>query len=259
MKPGLVWLVILALMFIAMDAPAESHDGTFSKEDAGEQFVRAMNAYRDGKYRQAEENFEALIGHGFESGPLYYNLGNSKLRAGKLGEAIASYLRAERFLPRDGDLAANLKFARESAKDDLATFEPSVLETIFFWHRGLSMAELAASVLLLNGIFWLVWLVRIYLRKSEWLRWMHRTLLLALIGLGSSFGMRMLSPVERAVVLPVEVTVHASTQEKSTVLFKLHEGAEVQVVDRASDWIRISLPDQKQGWVAARHVMVVSL
>ncbi|MBT6180136.1 MAG: SH3 domain-containing protein [Deltaproteobacteria bacterium] len=89
--------------------------------------------------------------------------------------------------------------------------------------------------------------------------WLQRTSLLAVLAIGVSFGVRSFIPVQRAIVLPAEVSIRASTQEKSTVLFKLHEGAELRVIDQEQDWVRVSLPDDKQGWVASRHVMLVTL
>lgn len=240
-------------------SPNVSLAESISKDDASERFLKATGLYENGQYQEASEGFEALIGFGFKSGDIYYNLGNAKLRSGKLGEAIGAYLQAQRYLPRDGDLAANLKYARQSAKDDLPEWKPATLETVFFWHRGLSPYELGMGLIIFNGLLWATGLVRIYRRQTEWLIWLQRTSLIAMIALGASFGLRSLTPDQRAVVLPAEISVHASTQEKSTVLFKLHEGAELKVTDQTSDWVRVSLPDEKQGWVAARHVMVVTL
>ncbi len=250
---------IFALVFSCTSLAMAETPETISRDDASERFLKAANLYEEGKYQQASEGFEALLGYGFESGDVYYNLGNAKLRSGKLGESIGAYLNAQRYLPRDGDLAANLKFARQSAKDDLPEWKPSTIETLFFWHRGLSPYELGAGLIIFNGLFWLTWMLRLFRRETEWLIWLQRTSFLGLLALGSSFGVRSMAPEQRAVVLPAEISVHASTQEKSTVLFKLHEGAELSVTDSTGDWVRVSLPDEKQGWVAARYVMVVSL
>jgi tetratricopeptide (TPR) repeat protein len=249
----------LAILLVALSGLASANTKILSQDDATGRYLEAAALYEEGQYQAATEGFESLLGFGYESGDLYYNLGNAKLRSGKLGEAIGSYLQAKRYLPRDGDLAANLKFARQSAKDDLPEWKTSVFETVFFWHRGLSPEELGIGLLLLNAIFWLTWLLRLYRRETEWLIWLQRTSLLAVLALGVSFGIRNLTPDQRAVVLPTEVSIRASTQEKSTVLFKLHEGAELNVIDQEQDWVRVSLPDKKQGWVAARHVMVVTI
>lgn len=251
--------LFLTIVLMPLTGYAETSGQILSKDDASARFLKAATFYEEGKYQNASQEFEALIAYGFESGDIHYNLGNSKLRTGKLGEAIGSYLQAKRYLPRDGDLRANLKFARQSAKDDLPEWKPAILETVFFWHRGLSPEELGLGLLIFNAAFWLTWLLRLYRRQTEWLSWLQRSCLLALIALGTSFMLRTVVPEKRAVVLPPEVSIHASTQEKSTVLFKLHEGAELSVVDQNKDWVRVSLPDNKQGWVEARHVLVVSL
>ncbi|MBT6488591.1 MAG: SH3 domain-containing protein [Deltaproteobacteria bacterium] len=248
---------VLAVMALSGQAGAET--AALSQDDATGRYLEAATLYEKGKYQEATEGFESLIGFGYESGDLYYNLGNARLRSGRLGEAIGSYLQAQRHLPRDGDLAANLKFARQSAKDDLPEWKTTIFETLFFWHRGLSPSELGNGLIILNGIFWVSCLIRLYRRQAEWLMWLQRTSLLAVLAIGVSFGVRSFIPVQRAIVLPAEVSIRASTQEKSTVLFKLHEGAELRVIDQEQDWVRVSLPDDKQGWVASRHVMLVTL
>src|SRR4030095_9977885 len=47
---------------------------------------------------------------------LWFNLGNACFKSGQIGRAIVAYRRAENSTPRDPDVRANLKFARNQVK-----------------------------------------------------------------------------------------------------------------------------------------------
>ena len=62
-----------------------------------------------------------------------------------------------------------------------------------------------------------------------------------------------------AVVIPQEIDVRSGTNVKDVVLFKLHAGTEVRVVDRREGSVRIALPEQgRGGWIEAQHAEVVT-
>jgi len=265
------WVIALGLTAAGQEAPAEPPATPATAEAAetaappqdlvpGEAFVNANAAYEAGDYPQAITLYEQLLEGGFENGHAHYNLGNAYLRHGELGHAIASYRRSQGFLPRDEDVRANLAFARKSAKDALAAPEPSAVErTLFFWHYGLSRAELGTLVVVLNALLWLVLMLRIYRRASETLRWTSIVLLLVLLITGGSLAIRHLKPQQVAVVVPQEVDVRSGTTDTALVLFKLHAGTEVRVVDRREGALRIALPEAgRGGWIDAQHAEVVS-
>lgn len=268
---AVLWVFALGLPAVAQEAPPEPPAAPAAPEKgeapappgdlvAGEAFVNANAAYESGDFPQAIRLYERLIESGFENGHAHYNLGNAYLRNGELGRAIASYRRSLTFLPRDQDVRANLTFARKSAKDALAAPEPSAVErTLFFWHYGLSRAELGTLVVVLNALLWAVLILRIYRRASETLRWTFIVLLLLLLITGGSLAIRHFKPQQVAVVVPQEVDVRSGTTDTALVLFKLHAGTEVRVVDRREEALRIALPEAgRGGWIDAVHAEVVS-
>ncbi len=225
----------------------------------GEAFVNANAAYETGRFPEAIVLYQRPQNSGFENGHLYYNLGNAYLRNGELGHAVASYRRSLSFMPRDQDARANLHFARKSAKDAIAPPEPgAVARTLFFWHYSLSRSELATLIVVLNLILWAVLILRIYRRGSETLRWVVIGLLLVLSTTGTSLAVRHLRPQQVAVIVPQEVRVRSGTNVTALVLFKLHAGTEVRVVDRREQALRIALPEAgRGGWIEAEHAEVV--
>ena len=225
----------------------------------GEVFFNANSAYEAGQFDQAIDLYQQILADGHDNGHVHYNLGNAFLRNGELGQAIASYRRSLSFQPRGQDIQANLEFARKSRKDAIEPPTPGAAQkTLFFWHYALSRAELGVLVVVLNALFWSVLILRIFRLGSEALRWITMILLILLLITGGSLAIRHLRPQQVAVIVPQEVDVRSGTNRADLVLFKLHAGTEVRVVDRRDDTLRIALPDEgRGGWIEARHAELV--
>lgn len=228
-------------------------------DDPAELLVEANHAYDESRYAEAVVMYETLIRSGADSGLLYYNLGNAYLRSNRVGRAIAAFRVAQSRRPRDQDINANLAFSRKLTKDAIAPAEtPTVLRTLFFWHFSFSRRELVIILLVTNLLFWGALALLHRRRDSELLRWATIGLLLVLLCVGISTGLRTVWPQRIAVTQLHELDVHSGTSTDTVVRFKLHEGTEARVVDVEGDWVRIALPDGEQGWVARDGVAVLS-
>ncbi|HPM43008.1 MAG TPA: hypothetical protein PLV52_04190, partial [Candidatus Omnitrophota bacterium] len=97
-------LILLAYGSVSADETAESL------------FNVAYDHYLAGDYEKAISEFISIIDSGLTSGNILYNIGNSYLKANKLGYAILSYERARLFIPRDSDLLSNYRYARTLIK-----------------------------------------------------------------------------------------------------------------------------------------------
>jgi tetratricopeptide (TPR) repeat protein len=228
--------------------------------EPSELLVRANAAYDDGRYQDAAALYQEILAGDVDNGYIHYNLGNALLRAGRLGQAIAAYRRAQSLLPRDSEVHANLEFARSATKDAIEPHEPSaVLRTLFFWYFSLSQRELLFLLCLVNALFWGALLVRLFARQSEILRWILALLLVVLLITGGSTALRLLAPSRIAIIGNYEVDVRSGISKDTVVRFKLHEGTEVRALDEQEGWVRIALPDGKQGWVEREQLLIVTL
>lgn len=225
-----------------------------------EVWIEARQDYEEGRYGDAAALYGSLIESGLDGGWVQYNLGNSLLRVGEVGRAIAAYRAAASDLPRNGDVRANLTFARQSARDALEPPKPPVvLETLLFWHFALSRLELLRWFLVANGLLWSLLALRLFYRRTEVLGWIVAAVLIVSVATGGSLAVRYLMPMRIAVVTASEIDAHTGTSDDSVVRFKLHAGSEVRVVERRGDWLRIRLPDGQQAWIDSRYATVVTL
>ena len=75
-------------------------------------FAKANKHFESGDFKAASELYESIYKQGVSDKSVFYNLGNSMLKMGHLGEAIYYYRKALRIDPRDADVLTNLNIAR---------------------------------------------------------------------------------------------------------------------------------------------------
>lgn len=244
-------LAVFALFLSGMTLPAALKTPTWAWEET---FFKANQAYKEGRFQEAAEGYEALIRSGHGGGHLRYNLGNAYFRLGELGRAILLYERARLKIPRDPDLNFNLRYALDQTQDALVESQGPV-EMTFFWLDALTQGELFLGFAVLNGLFWGIGLLRLF-RRAEWSYYAWILLLVLWLVCGASLGLKWhrTSTDHRAVVLEKEVDVLAGPAAGDTVLFRLHEGALVRLERFEDGWALIRLADSKRGWVAAGDV-----
>ena len=208
--------------------------------------------FEAGRYLEAASCFESLLDQGNVNGHLLYDLGNAWYRAGEMGEAIVAWRRARLFLPRDGDVKANLDAARDRTKDDL---EPPDLRAGLARPLLAPFDALAASELLLLGsIAWamlfIVLAIRLRRPFAGWLALVATLAVLAIAGLGGSLARSYsVSRHPVAVVTTEEVTLRSGRDILSTDLARLHEGAEARVVEESDGWVQVTLSTGLRGWL----------
>lgn len=236
------------------------HSRGTEPDDLHALLFRANQAYLEDRYEEAAALYEKIVEMPHLNGHVFYNLGNTYVRLGEIGRAILNYRKARLLLPRDGDLEANLQYARSLTKDRIEGAAPSLWNTLAFWHFGMNLRELLVTFLFFHALFWASALVNLY-RNSEWAKWgLWLSLLLSLLlGVSTALKARETFRNTGGVVLAEEAPVRAGFSRNDTTLFVLHEGAEFTILDRKEGWWKITLEDGKKGWVTSESVGRVAL
>ena len=228
------------------------------------QVAEANRLYEAGQFVEAAAAYQALADAGVEDGTLYYNLGNAYFKAGDLGRAILNYRRAQRLLPRDPDVAANLELARAQTVDRLEADKrhPSDGGTLVDFVRRVlvewtTLDEAAAITL---GL-WVV-LCALIVTAILWPRGRQGltygiAVVAVLLAVGIlSVGVRVSEARSKApaVVVAASVEVRSGPGEDYLTEFSLHAGAEIRVLEQRNGWVRIALPGDLQGWMPGEAV-----
>ena len=229
--------------------------GISSADEAAQRFEQANQLYLQAKYPDAVAQYEKIVQSGFESGELYFNLGNAYYKSGNIQKAILNYERARQLLPRDEDVQFNLQLANLQVVDKI-----DAVPRLFVYRWVDSMLALFS----LSTMGWIIYsffiltltafacflYARTYTQKrlSMFAGLVFSTaLILTMIGYGVQSYKE--SNTEFAIVMSDVANIKAAPDSKGNDLFVLHKGLRVQVLDSVNHWRKIRLADGKVGWI----------
>jgi tetratricopeptide (TPR) repeat protein len=249
-------LVVGIAVVTVFAAPLRAADPSVA--DAVEaSFFAGNHAYADGRYGDAVASYEQALAAGEASGALYFNLGNALFKRGDVPAALASYLRAQRLLPRDPDVAANLSFARESL--ELAGDDPPYWQRAFF---AIAYRTTEAELALAAAALW--WLLcgagAVALaapRLREPLRWplCIGAALLVVVAANLVYRHQALELRGEAVVTAANgAAVRFEPRDDGTEHFEAPPGTRLTVSEQRDGWAQVSRRDGRRGWVKSNAI-----
>jgi tetratricopeptide (TPR) repeat protein len=226
----------------------------FSKAQA-DLVLKGNKAYSAGSFSIAAEQYKKVVGEGYESPVLFYNIGNACFKQNDFASAILWYERAKRLDPGNEDINFNLNVANTKISDKI---EP--LPELFYkrWFDAFVQVfstdawAILCVVMFFAALLCLVVYVAsrvLILRKLGF--WCGSGLFaMSLIALFMAWnGYRFSTSGSEAIVFSPTITVKSSPDEKSTDLFVLHEGTKVRLLDTIGDWFEIRIASGSVGWL----------
>ena len=246
-----------ALEVVAVDILASVRSGIPGPAVTQVEFYQEGNRlYQEGDFEEALASYLRLVEAGFESGEVYYNIGNTYFKLADLARSILYYERARRLLPGDADVQANLDLARSLTVDEIEPLPrfwlfSAVEGWVELLPRTLLIAVVAASYLVGTGVV----LLLILKRGVQAMVWGRRIafasgIVFLLFGLNLTVREFKLGRAQEAVVIEPQVDVMSAPLEDETLtVFTVHEGTKVRI-DRLSEaWAEVALEDGRVGWV----------
>lgn len=249
---GLAMMMVLALgpARVAAKEPVPTPDHPF------QMVTEANNHYLEGNFSKAIMGYDAVLDAGYESGPLYYNLGNAYFQLGQKGRAVSYYYKALRFIPGDGDLRANLQLALA----DLDQPAPNIWQQ--YWPRLVYCLSFNQWTILTSVCFFLVLaglggrvLAGLSLTQSSkgWDRWSltlwRITGVLMVLGLGMTIISGRVQSVPQGVVVQPVVDAGFEPHPAAAVSMALTEGSRIYILEQNGEWSLVRQSGGRQGWV----------
>ncbi len=218
-------------------------------------FDEANHLYLEQKYDAAIIKYDSIISNGYESGELYFNLGNAYYKLGKIQYAILNYERAKKILPNDEDVQFNLQLANVQVQDKVDVV-PELF--VYRWMDSLLtlfspktlICMMYALFLIALGAFSYFIFAKYYVRRrySLWIG-LVSTILLVLGIANILIQSHREENVKYAIVMTDVANIKAAPDSKGNDLFVIHRGLKVQVLDDVNNWRKIRLADGKIGWI----------
>ncbi len=215
-----------------------------------DEFRAANQLYDAGKFAEAVGIYEKIEP---KTAYVYYNLGNTWFRQDKLGLAVLNYERARRLAPRDPDILANLKFARQRLGVEEVNTPPQAgkrfLRSAIGSHTSTEWGLCELTTLWLSVLAVGAW---IYLPRMR-----AGLLVMAVAGFTgfavSTFALSYQAindhTAPEAIVVVTAAEARFAPMPDSTIHFRLVEGTDVEVREDRGQWLFVERADGQQGWV----------
>ena len=251
----LTFMLMLALPFAAQAQPADYVDSLWNQ---------ANQAYVEGRWSDAVQDYEHISGMGLESAALYCNTGDAYFKDGNIPMAILYYERALKLDPSYEDARFNLDLLNSTIQDRIDTVPEFILKV---WARDICyiMDSNSWAVCFLVLVALTLALLLVFLlaptaagRRAGFFTGIV-TLILALSSLSFSLWQkRDYMNADAAIVMrPVTSVKSSPSAEASKDLFILHEGTKVRILDTVGSWNNISLADGRQGWLPSDDLAII--
>lgn len=248
---ALKFLLLTAFISISFQVNAAENSNAY------ESFVKGNTSYNQQKYDDALKNYKDAENSGIKNSNLFYNMGNTHFKLNNLGMAKVYYLKAQKYDHTNNDIKQNLSLINEKIVEKS---EPSIREKIlskaFFWNSFLNIKEMTIFFLIIWSVFWIMVILK--KRKNPALRnALNIYAIFALIFALSYFDYLYKFTAKEAVVTVQEAEVKTGIDSSSITVFKIHEGAEVKIIQSLDDWSKIELDADKKGWIKNSSINII--
>ena len=211
------------------------------------------------KYDYALDAYLAIL-EKVENPDLYYNIGNTYYRQGNLGQAIWAYEKGIQLSPLHKDLKYNLDFVNARVKDRI-----EVPKGILFieMYRTIKRNVKLNDLLLWGGIMMLLAsfatffkifniLDNIFAYRMTVILFIF-SLLLHMIALDKYWE---ISDKNEGIIISSIVNVRSAPIDRDEkIIFRIHEGLKVDIVQSQPGWFEIILLDGKKGWIEHQSLL----
>jgi tetratricopeptide (TPR) repeat protein len=230
---------------------------------SNEILVKAESSYDAKKYTEAINIYQKFVNDGYQSLPLFYNLGNAYYKNNQLGNAIYYYELARKINPNDEDVRINLGIASAKTIDKIDAkenfFISAVKTNVLSSFSTRTWAVFSIITLLMACVLFFVFV-------HSWVSFIKRVSFLLscvlLVGFIVSYflGVSALKAKHAnsfAIVITPEIKIMNEPTVNGKSKFALHEGTKVKLVEKNADWALIKLDNGNEGWVKLSEIGVI--
>ena len=218
-------------------------------------FENANSAYNAGQFEKAVMHYKEILESGQQSAELYFNLANSYYRLNQVGESIFYFEKAKQLQPTDEDINVNIAFAQNMAIDAVEVLPKSQFTLLkektieLFSQEGWAYMIVFMAWLLV--LFWglYLWNKAPVIKRTFFVS----TSVLGLLLISSLFIAVVKSSITDdttyGILFNEKIEVWAEPNSRAEVLFLLHEGTKVQMLDQLQEWQKIRIANGSEGWI----------
>ncbi len=230
------------------------HVSSMTVMEADSLVAQGTRAYAAGDHATALARFDSAL-TAYSSPALLYNIANCHYKLGDIPHAVLYYERAARLSPGDPDIRTNLEIARQSVVDRVNELPGFSLGST--WGRirgGRDGDQWARRSLWICLAFFVVLAIAVVVRQRILRRglFVGSALLFCATLLAVAFAAARhheLTDTSEAIIMSAKVDVRSEPKGSGTVLFVLHKGTKVTVLQQQQGWSEVQLANGNVDWM----------
>ena len=207
-------------------------------------------------FRRVAAMYQGLIDRGIESGPIFYNQGNAWCRVGETAQAISSYRRAQRYMPGNPYLLANLKTV---AFSDNPAERSKFLSGLFFWQHSTSYPLKLRLTLMASVLAFAIAFIALFRHDTIFAKLAVFFAVIAILAIGSAgYDWYRFDRMEYGVV-SAEQTIPRkgnSPQYEPAFTEPVAQRVEFIVRDKRGQWIEAEFAGGETGWIPLSDAVI---
>lgn len=249
----------ILLLFFLLCASSIVQASTLSRSDAEALNLKAQEAYAVGDHAVALLLFDS-VATTYSNADLFYNIGNCHFKLGDVPRSILNYERALRLDPGAEDVKANLEMARTQVVDRIDRLPGFAMGTTWGKFRGGSDVDQWARWALWGCVAMFMAFALGTLVRPRWLRNTAFSLGLGLLLFTlvstafAAWRSAEIRDTSEAIILAAKVDARSEPRAGSPVLFVLHKGTKVVLLQTKEAWHEVALPNGNVGWMPAESM-----
>ncbi len=222
--------------------------------------VKANNEYNQGLYDSALITYQNILDLGYESGELYYNIGNAYYKNNDIASAILFFEKAKKLLPNDDNINYNLSIANSMIVDKIEKVPVLFYENWWnFFYNMMDANTWAILSLIVTSLFVVsvgMFILSSSRRNRKLSFYLAVLLLLFTITTTSLAYQKYLHSIDNneGIVFTPSITVKSSPTQNAVDLFVIHEGTKVKIIDRIDNWVEIKIRNGSIGWLPRNSI-----
>lgn len=227
-------------------------------------FDNANLLYKEGKFEEAIKIYKEIEAKDSVSSTLYYNLGNSYYKLNKVANTIYNYEKALLLDPLNKDAANNLEFAKRMTIDNIEQLPKTFLQRLEInYLQKLSYNQWAILTIVFSFLaavlFLLFYFSTISNKKRIYFLTSILSFFLLIISVFTTYHQYQKAiNTKYAIVFSAKTSVNNAPTLNSDVIFELHEGTKISVLDAVDNWKKIQLADGKIGWISSDNIKMLT-
>lgn len=226
----------------------------FAAVDYNTLWQAGNRCYQQKQYDSAAAYYEQIAALNADNAVIYFNLGNTYYRLNKIGPAVLNYERALKINPGYKEASENLALTQSRISSHIRSGND-----IFFirWWQALTRADMALLWSSVAFITFALFMIVLFLRRFS-ATWGPRIpvqvpgivmfIFLCVLGIAFAAARNNAGHTDAVVMVNDAPLMNADLKGKPLVL--IPEGTTVKIDDYNGDWIEVTLPDGRSGWLS---------